>query len=455
MFVAWALPAVGPALYIIFGIDRVHDKGFKKQTADQRLLAHRKARESETLPLAYWRRLRESLAAEPETPLAHQLNRTMDAIIPDFPLLGGNSIEPLVDGSEAFPALQAAIEGAKHHIHVQSFIIKNDRVGNRFLDLLAEKARAGVKVRVLFDRFGSTRAFLTRAFRKYAHIPNMQVVGWTQANPLKRQFQVNLRNHRKNLIVDGREAFFGGLNLQDHDLPEDARTTIRDYHFHVHGPLVPEIQYTFMRDWYFMTDESPEELLTESYFPVVEKAGNAKLRLINSGPASEMEVIADVFFSAIASARKQILAVTPYFVPPRDIVRALRSAALRGVEVHLLVPEKNNHFYAGFASKALYEELLDSCVRIFERPPPFMHSKAMIIDDELAIVGTSNLDVRSLRLNYETDVAVYDDPFVNRLKEIVLSDFSESREIYYADWVRRSVKQRIMENMAYLMMPIL
>jgi cardiolipin synthase len=456
IFVTAVFPIIGPLAYISFGIDRVPNKGFRKQIKDQRLLAERKAREDEALPLAYWQSVHEDVAAEPPAGIGKDIDRAMNSLLSEYPLLGGNEIRPLVNGDEAYPAMLDAIRHAQHHVHLQCFLIRNDSTGREFLDLLAEKARSGVQVRLLFDRFGSAYASIGGFFRKYRHIPNMQVIGWTQANPLKRQFQINLRNHRKVLVVDGKEAFFGGINLHDDHKTVKDRQPIRDYHFAVRGPIVQELQYSFMRDWYFMTDEDPEILLTEFHFPHLAPVGNAMIRLINSGPTfSEMEVISDIFFMALTAAHKQILAVTPYFVPSRDIVQAFRAAALRGVDVRLIVPAKNNHVYAGLAGCALYEDLLDAGVRIFERHPPFMHAKALIVDDGTALVGTANMDVRSLRLNYETNVAVYDDAFINRLKEIVLEEISLSDEINLGEWRLRPSRQRIMENLSYLMMPIL
>jgi len=349
----------------------------------------------------------------------------------------------------------AAIRGAEHNISLVTFIIADDVSGREILDLLAEKAGAGVRVRVLYDRFGSTFAIWRGLFRRYRNVPNMEIVGWTQANVLKRQFQVNLRNHRKILVVDGKQAFIGGINLHDDHITRRGRLPIRDYHFAVRGPIVHDLQYTFMRDWFFMTDEDPAELLDEAHFPQLDSDGNQAVRVVNGGPASEMEAIGDVFFMAIVAARKQVLAVTPYFVPHHDIVGAMRAAALRGVDVKLVVPERNNHFAAGFASKALYEDLLSAGVRIFERRPPFMHAKALVVDDVFGFVGTSNLDVRSFRLDYETNLAVFDANFTQRLKEIVLEDISLSNEIDLSAWLRRPARQRVMENLCSLLVPVL
>ncbi len=456
IFVAWSFPVIGALLYAVFGINRVGLKAWRKQRADSAFLAARESREDEALPMAYWRAVHRATAAEPADPAAAEFNRTMNRLMPDHPLLGGNLLRPLVDGDEAYPAMRAAIRNARHHIHLQSFIIGHDALSREFLDLLADKARGGVAVRVLYDQFGSTGAVLARAFARYTGIPRLRFHGWTQANMFKRQFQVNLRNHRKILVVDGEEAFFGGINIRGENVSQAGRPAIRDYHTAARGPIVQELQYSFLRDWYFATEEDPEILLQQAHFPRVAAVGSALARLVNSGPTpDEMENVADVFFECLVSARKQLLVVTPYFVPPQDILRAFRAAASRGVDVRLLAPKINNHLYAGLAGKALYEELLLAGVRIFERPPPFMHAKALIMDDKLALVGSANLDVRSLRLNYETNLLVFDDAYVNALKRIVLADFTQGKELNLAAWQRRPASRRLLENFCHLLMPVL
>ncbi|HKL23097.1 MAG TPA: phospholipase D-like domain-containing protein, partial [Tichowtungia sp.] len=230
---------------------------------------------------------------------------------------------------------------------------------------------------------------------------------------------------------------------------------IRDYHFDVSGPLVHELQYAFMRDWHFITAEPAETLLTEDFFPEPVRAGDQTARLISTGPVAGSEIPVETYFSAITLACKQIIVVTPYFVPPPEILRALLSAALRGVDVQLVVPKNNNHFYAGLASRALYEELLLAGVKIYERRPPFMHAKALLIDDECALIGTANLDNRSLNLNYESTVAVYSEPFVDRMKEIVFEDLEFSDPVDRAVWQQRPAVRRLLENLASLMNPVL
>lgn len=456
IFIAWAFPLIGPALYLLFGINRMPRKAWRKQHADRTFRNECQARANESLPLVYWRALHRSRAARPADQFAAALNRTFDRILPDDPLLGGNAIELLVDGDQAYPRMLAAIQNAKHHIHMQTFIVWNDKTGKQFLDALAEKARQGVTVRFLFDRFGSTGAVFSRLFSRYRKAPNMSIVGWTQANIFKSQFQINLRNHRKIMVVDGNLAFTGGVNLADDNITQNGAPPIRDYHFELRGPIVQELQYSFLRDWYFMTDDNPDQLLQKTHFPKLSEAGPALVRTAGSGPTpDEINILTDVFFECLTAARRQALIITPYFVPQPDILQAFRAAALRGVDIRLIIPAKNNHIYTGLAGQALYEDMLAGGVRIFERPPPFIHAKAMLVDDSLAVIGSANIDVRSLRLNYETNLIVADAQFNSVLKKAILREQSLSRELDLATWRARGAMRKLMENFCYLLTPML
>ena len=453
---AWFIPVIGSLFYVMFGIYRVPEKGRHKYRADQSLAAERRTREEPSLSMAYWCAVHESTACEPPTEEGCRFNRALDGILEEYPLLAGNVVRPLVNGEDAYPPMLAAIRAATDHIHIQTFILGNDLVGHQFMDALAERARAGIKVRLLFDRFGSTHAVWGRFFRRYRDVPNLTIAGWRQVNILKSEFQLNLRNHRKLLIVDGVRAFTGGLNLHaGHVAGADGSEPIRDYHFAVAGPVVQELQFSFLRDWAYMTGEAPDSLLQAAYFPPQPVAGGMPVRVINSGPSVEQEAINEVFFQAIISARRQLWIVTPYFVPGPDLMQALRAAARRGVDVRLVVPQKSNHVYAGLAGQALYDDLLACGVRIFEREPPFMHAKAMIMDDTLALVGTANLDIRSLRLNYETNLAVYDAEFVAGIRQLALAEIANSREIALDVWRARPRHRKLLENACSLFTPIL
>ncbi len=455
IFVAWSFPLFGPLLYLAFGVDRVPNKGLLKKATNQLMMRRRNERHENEGPFVAWHYDYRTDLSTIENGFIRKLNQSIDGLNPDHPLLDGNRIEPLLCGDQAYPLMLQAIRSAKQHIHIQSFIIARDDTGRKFLDALKAKAEEGVKVRLLFDRFGSTHAYFGGMFRKYRNIPNLEIHGWTQANPLKRQFQINLRNHRKNLVVDGTTAFFGGVNISSENITANGHQAIRDYHFKVEGPLVHELQYSFLRDWFFMTEEPLDALLCPEHFPKMHSMGSAMARVIDSGPSAPPELAGEAFFNAMVMAQSQVHVVTPYFVPTNDILKALRSAARRGVDVRIVVPKENNHRYAGLASKALYEELLDAGVRIFERKPPFMHAKAMVVDDSVAVVGTANLDVRSLELNYETTVLINDESTVDKLKLIIHEDIDQSTELNLNEWLQRPAIQKLAENLCALMTPIL
>jgi cardiolipin synthase len=457
IYLAWALPFIGAIIYLAFGVNRIPVKGWQKQHSDQTFWEARRNRESESQPLAYWRGLQHALTTSPQDPSDVELNQVLDRLHPGHPLLGGNSIASYTDGEESYPAMLAAIRSARHHIHLQSYIIGRDAVGREFFELLARRAREGVQVRVLYDDFGSAQARLLGFFRRYRRVPNLQIFGFSQVNPIKRQFQLNLRNHRKLLIVDGRHGFVGGMNISASHCPQEKQggAAIRDYHFAVQGPIVLELQYTFLRDWYYMTDENPDTLLSQKHFPQIEAQGRVAMRIVNAGPTSEREALCDANFALIGSAKSQVLLGTPYFVPPDDMRRALRVAALRGVDVRLLIPSRTNHLSTTFAARALYEEMLVAGVRIFLRRPPFMHCKFLLIDGRNAMVGTANFDNRSLKLNYETNLIVFDTAFADAFKQRVLDDYAQADDLSLAAWRRRSARQQLVENFFNLTSPAL
>ena len=456
IFFATVFPLVGALAYILFGINTIPHKGWQKQHSDSRFQKRQRLKTRTTHPLAAMHARKNALRAvpPPDTALV-PLNRILDHLSANHPLLGGNDVRLFEKAEEALEAMFAAIRDARHHIHLATYIFNDDAVGQRLMALLDERARAGVQVRVLYDAFGSAGANLRLFFWRRRRVPNLQLIGFSQANMLKRKFQLNLRNHRKLLVVDGAAAFTGGVNFHDVYLPRDGGSGTIDYHFRLSGPAVLELQYTFLRDWYYMTDEPAEKLLAKSFFPTPERAGDMAVRLQNSGPTREETAAAlDAFFAAFTLARRQILIVTPYFVPPEPLILALRQAAYRGVDVKILVPSVNNHPTLQLASQALYKPLLTSGVRIFEREPPFIHAKAAVIDDEAAIIGSANLDPRSLFLNYETNLFVFDAPFAARVKSAILADLDASREISYAEWRRRPKLRQLAENFFNLFHPI-
>ena len=455
IFLAWIFPILGPLLYITLSIDRVSRKNIARREAEKLIEQQRKKIHAETLPHLAWNAEHRDEHINERSRRLARINAVVDNLNPEHPLLYGNRFTPLISGDQAYPQMLHAIRHAKKHIHLQSFIFNNDTVGLQFMQALEERAKAGVQVRLIYDAFGSTKAHWTGLFNRYKKIPNLQISAWKQANPLRRRFQINLRNHRKNLIIDGTTAYFGGVNIGSDNRSCNGRTAIRDYHFCAEGPIVNELQFSFLSDWHFMSNEPIAQLLTSTHFPLNEPIGEMPARLIDSGPSSRPGMLSEIFFNCIVIARKQILITTPYFVPTPEILTALRSAARRGVDVKLILPEKNNHKYAGLASKALYENLLAAGVRIYLRKPPFIHAKSMVIDRKVSLIGTANLDIRSLELNYETTILIENKSLSAKIKNIIEEDIAASTELNYEKWKQRSKLDRLAENFCALLTPLL
>jgi len=455
IFLTTAVPFFGVVAYVLFGINTIPEKGWEKQYSDSTFRKQQSLHSRTTHPLAAIRTQQKSFRTQPPAPENVQLNHIMDQIARNNPLLGGNTITLLESAEDALETMFQAISAARHSINLATYIFNDDCVGQRLMDLLEERARAGVKVRVLYDAFGSAGANLRLFFWRRRNVPNLRLIGYSQANVLKRKFQIHLRNHRKILVIDGKEAFTGGVNFHSVYIKRRKKEGAIDYHFRVRGPIVLELQYTFLRDWYYMTDDPIDELLSSDLFPAPENAGEIAARLQNSGPTRDENVATlDTFVAAFNQARSQILIVTPYFVPPEPLVLAFRQAAYRGVEVKILVPASSDHPPVQLASQALYKSLLKSGIRIFERHPPFIHAKGMVIDDNTAIVGSANIDPRSLFLNYETNLAVFDRGFAANLKAAILRDMAQSDEVLYSEWRRRPMRRQLAENFFNLFHPI-
>ena len=229
-----------------------------------------------------------------------------------------------------------------------------------------------------------------------------------------------------------------------------------DLHVKVEGAMVNELQYTFLRDWHFIANEPIEKILTNEYFPIPKVAGDARMRLLNSGPNEcDKGQFSDGLFALITGAKKEVLLVSPYFVPNIDLITALRIAALRGVSACVIVPKENNHRYAGAASRALYDELLDAGVQIWEQNPPFRHSKAALIDGQLACIGSANIDRRSLELNYETNLIITQPSFAKSLGTHIRAQFDNATKIDLETWRKRSKWKQLREQFSLLLRPIL
>jgi cardiolipin synthase len=320
------------------------------------------------------------------------------------PLLSGNRIVPLHNGDEAYGAMIEAIDGARDSVLFSTYIFDNDRAGKVFLEALERAVNRRVEVRVLVDDFGARYSWptivgpLVRTGARVARfLPNLV--------PSLARF-ANLRNHRKILVVDGRTGFTGGMNIREACCWNlRPKHPIRDLHFRVEGPIVAHLQETIAEDWAFATGEV---LQGERWFPRLESAGPSLARGISGGPDEHFERLRITLLAAIASARLSVMVVTPYFIPDAAIVTALNVAALRGVEVDILLPAKNNLPIVQWASTAQLWQVLERGCRVWLTPPPFDHTKLTVVDRAWVLFGSSNWDPRSLRLNFEFDVECYD-----------------------------------------------
>lgn len=454
LFITFSFPFIGWLFYMMMGINRVQSvntrRTRRRALSDRRLDRQRNRFERQLNDTHLGFRV-----LSPELPpCAVSLNTVHERTPGIGPLLQGNTIHLYSSGAAAIRAIFAAIREAQDHIHIQSYIIANDKIGRELMELLCERAHAGVDVCVLYDTVGSAYSHLSGFFRRYRGIPNLEIRGFTHTNLARFTLQANIRNHRKITIVDGKVGFTGGVNFHKAYFPSPDAEPILDIHFKVEGPIVGDLQYTFLRDWYYITSESPRLLIGRNYFPPVAAVGEVMIRGINNGPTDdEIDVGANTFTTAIINAVKQILVITPYFVPTEELTRVLIIAALKGVDVRILVPRENNHPLIANASRTYYHRLLQAGVRIFERYAPFIHSKALLIDTSLAIVGSSNLDPRSLNLNYETNLVIPDAAFSAKLKRYMLGEFAHAEEINLSLWNKRPLYRSILENACNLLNP--
>jgi cardiolipin synthase len=438
----WLVPLAGAVLYFVLGVNRIRRWAHSLRSDMQRL--QRSGRESE-FPLE------ELEARMPAGCLdVAGLARAVGKVT-DRPLLGGNRIDVMIQGDTAFPAMLEAIEKAEHSISLSTYIFDADEVGQLFAEALGKAARRGVEVRVLIDATGARYSWpsifghLRRAGVRHARFLRLL--------PLARLLAMNLRNHRKILVVDGRVGFTGGMNIRvGHWLSRQPKRPVQDVHFRVEGPVVTQLQETFAEDWQFTTGEA---LRGREWFPPCDDAGNAAVRAISDGPDEDFDKLRWTMLAALASARKSIQIATPYFLPEPALIAALNVAALRGVAVDLLLPSRSNLPLVHQASRAHWWQVLEHGCRLWLSPPPFDHSKLMVVDGAWVLVGSANWDPRSLRLNFEFNLECYHPNLAHELGEWFAGKLEGARQVTLEEVDRRGLPVRLMDGIARLFTPFL
>lgn len=394
------LPVLGALLYWLLGINRITRRAHHWHKSGRRL---------------GFQDLYPSVVTQPPSlpPLfqgLHNLEILSDRIVRARNHTS-NRLLPLKNGEEAYPAMLAAIDAASHSIHLCSYIFDGDRIGGVFVNSLAAAVKRGVVVRVIIDAMGERYSAVTaRAALLGSGVDIRHYL------PLYKGPFINLRNHRKLLLVDGRVAFTGGMNIRSNHCVETAEPlhAASDLHFQVQGPVVNDLQRIFLEDWYFV---SGQRLDDQAYFPLPDACGTALVRAIADGPDREFRKLEWIVMGALSTARQRVRIMTPYFIPDRPMVTALITAALRGVEITLVLPQQNNLPFVAWASRASYWELIKNGIQILEQPPPFAHTKLLLVDDLWSLIGSANLDTRSFRLNFELNLSVYDQQFAAVLNE--------------------------------------
>lgn len=436
----WLTPGVGSVLYLIFGVNRIERRAESLRHGMEEYTAPPNVRPASTAEIS------ERLDDERLASLAHLVDDVVKR-----PLLPGNRVDPFVDGDEVYPEMLDAIEDAERSITFSTYIFDNDEWGRRFVEAFRKASERGVEVRVLVDAAG-----LRYSFPSVHH--RLQSAGVPTARFLSSLFpphlmSINLRNHRKIMVVDGRIGFTGGINIRSaHVLEPEPESPIQDIHFRLEGPVVAHLQEVFVDDWKFTTGE---QLRGDDWFPDVDATGEVYARGIPDGPDENLEKLPWTLHGALSCARDSVRIVTPYFLPDETLIPALNTAALRGVDVDIILPEKCNLPFVQWATFGQLRPMLERGCRVWLTPPPFDHSKVMVVDEKWSLIGSSNWDPRSLRLNFEFNVECYDPELAEELNEWAVEKRESAKRLTLDAYDNRPYRHVLRDNIARLASPYL
>lgn len=440
--IAWAialvtLPFITLVLYAVFGRNKFH--------GDVNLRSRREA-DTHYIVDTLQREAREkSLIRAPRSEAGKALVE-----LADMPIIGFNHSRLLIDGQETFKNLFEDIAAARHYILVQFYIVKNDVLGGKLKTALIQKVREGVQVFFLYDEIGSYK--LPASYLRDLQQAGVSVSAFHSTRGKTNHFQLNFRNHRKVVVIDGCCAYVGGHNVGDEYVSRHSRFgRWRDTHVRIQGPVVQSIQFCFLEDWHWATQQIPD--LEWELKP--EPAGNEDALLIASGPADPLETCGLMFTQIIHMAEERIWIASPYFVPDLQVLGALKLAALRGVDVRILLPAKPDHRTVYLASFSYYPNTLPVGIKLYRYTAGFLHQKVFLVDHQCAAVGTANLDNRSFRLNFEMTLLNFDAIFIKAVEDMLMADFDHSRPVKLEAYTRRHFLFKLAVRSARLFAPIL
>jgi cardiolipin synthase len=433
------VPVFGAFFYVCFGINRIQRRA--SSLRKRRIALERAASEKVCSAEELCRALSQECAHL--APLARVADRLTGRA-----LLQGNRVTPLVNGEEAYPRMLAAIDGASRSVSLLAYIFELDEEGRKFVDALVRAKARGAEVRVLIDDVGSDNEVedaLASAGVRVARFNRVR-------RPVRTQY-LNLRNHRKILVVDGRTGFTGGMNLRRSHLVATKQSHVeQDVHFELEGPVVEHLQEAVADDWAFTTGET---LMGDPWFPKLEASGPVNARAIPSDPGLEQDVLRWVIVGALGCARSRVRIVTPYFLPDAAIVAALNVAALRGVQVDILIPQVNDSRVVQWATTAMLWQVLSAGCRVWLNPPPFEHTKLIIVDGAWTLLGSANLDPRSLRLNFEFNVECYCREMAATLEKRIEEKIGKASEVTLKKVDGRRLGVKLRDGLARLFTPYL
>lgn len=442
------VPVAGILIYFTFGINYRKHKMYSKKLEEDVMLVN-KLKEST---------FRNSKMVFDKAGVSIQSFRELALLlITDSmsPLMGNNDVRILINGEKKFPEVINALKAAKDHIHVEYYIYDDDEIGREIENVLIQKSREGVRVRFVYDDFGSRS--IRRKMVKRMRDAGIEAFPFYRIRFIAFANRLNYRNHRKIIVIDGAVAFVGGINVSDRYVNNGNEELFwRDTHMRIEGPGVHYLQYLFLCDWNFCANKQvkPEECFFPDPASLPHK-GDKILQIAASGPDSDSPTILYSLLQAIHLAEEEILITTPYFIPGESIQDALIVSAMGGVVIKLLVPGISDSKIVNLAARSYYSELLTAGVEIYLYQKGFVHAKSIVVDRKLAIVGTANMDIRSFDLNFEVNAIVYDKETADMLAEVFIEDISHATKIDPEEWNSRSMANQLLEKTARLVSPLL